>query len=319
MLKGVSINVYWPVYKRLEAEVINLMRSVSFSDDQVGVYSIRNAELIFRCAVEIESISKDLYEQLGGDIKPIDNNGKIRELYFDTDCIALLDDRWKIGAKEIQVVSPESFFVDPANRVLTPLYKANKRGASGCDWKRAYQALKHSRVKSIKCATIKNLLRALGALFILNVYAKNESFPCKNLFSMSDFDASIGSEMFAVRVFDATHLTITEHLTDAGIANLQDAEKCIYIKKYAKDSVKAIETSMMNMDAELRRRLRLSPKVHNFCAKNPGFKSDSLMQLAMSVGGIEFLREMYQGLSPTKAICTAKCEIVINKGGAVYA
>ena len=59
-----------------------------FDDDQLDVYSMKIADLLVRCAVEIESLSKELYWSNGGQ-KQYDLNGNERKLYFDTDCIKL--------------------------------------------------------------------------------------------------------------------------------------------------------------------------------------------------------------------------------------
>lgn len=59
-------NLYWPVYKNLEKELLKLAECVHFADDQLNVYSMHIADLIVRCAVEIESLSKELYCRLGG-------------------------------------------------------------------------------------------------------------------------------------------------------------------------------------------------------------------------------------------------------------
>lgn len=50
------------------------------------------ADLIVRCAVEIESLSKELYCRWGI-MEPVDSEGNKRDLYFDTDCLALLEQR----------------------------------------------------------------------------------------------------------------------------------------------------------------------------------------------------------------------------------
>jgi len=68
-------NLFWPVYKNLEKELLTLSHYVHISDDQANVYSMHIAELIIRCAVEIESISKELYSLLGGNMSPTDTNG----------------------------------------------------------------------------------------------------------------------------------------------------------------------------------------------------------------------------------------------------
>lgn len=61
-------NLYWPVYMNLEKDFLELAEYIHFSDDQLNVYSMHIADLIIRCAIEIEAISKELYELLGGNI-----------------------------------------------------------------------------------------------------------------------------------------------------------------------------------------------------------------------------------------------------------
>jgi len=80
-----SKNLYWSVFKNLEKEIITLSNQIHFDDKQLKIYSIKISELLIRTVVEIESISKELYFINGGS-KPDDN-----KLYFDTDCIALLE------------------------------------------------------------------------------------------------------------------------------------------------------------------------------------------------------------------------------------
>lgn len=68
-------NLYWSVYKNLEKEFLHLAEYIHFADDQTKVYSMHIADLIVRCAIEIESIAKELYLNLGGNPSPIDSNG----------------------------------------------------------------------------------------------------------------------------------------------------------------------------------------------------------------------------------------------------
>lgn len=83
-----KFNSYWPVYKNLEDETLEVAKYNQFDDDQLDVYSMKIADLLVRCAVEIESLSKELYWSNGGQ-KQYDLNGNERKLYFDTDCIKL--------------------------------------------------------------------------------------------------------------------------------------------------------------------------------------------------------------------------------------
>lgn len=83
-------NLYWPVYRNLEKEFLKLADYIHFSDDQLGTYSMFIADLIVRCSVEIEALSKELYCMFGGNMSPTDLQGNARDLYFDTDCLDLL-------------------------------------------------------------------------------------------------------------------------------------------------------------------------------------------------------------------------------------
>ena len=167
-----DINLFWPIYRKIEKEVLEIATYVHIDDTQLKVYSIHIGELIVRCVTEIEAISKRLYEILGGNMNPIDDDGRTRSLYFDTDCLALIENRWKLSTKEI-VIENEYFYIEnEENKKLIPLKKAHIR--SGASWNKAYQAIKHNRFYNLNKATIKNLLDALGALYILNVYYKDE-------------------------------------------------------------------------------------------------------------------------------------------------
>ena len=54
--------------------------------------------------VRKESISKELYFREGG-TKPDD-----KDLYFDTDCLALLESKWSLSKKSVMVSSPISIW-----------------------------------------------------------------------------------------------------------------------------------------------------------------------------------------------------------------
>ena len=76
ILTDTMTNLYWPVYKNLENELVQLSDLIHFDDNQLSIYSIKISELLIRCSVEIEAISKDLYFRIGGTL-PSDG-----DLYF---------------------------------------------------------------------------------------------------------------------------------------------------------------------------------------------------------------------------------------------
>ena len=213
---------FWNSYKRLEREVLSLSEVIHVSDDQLGVYSSKIGDLLVRTAIECEALSKELYHANGG-TKP---NGK--DLYFDTDCFGLLEKKWKICKKKILVTSPYLYFQNEGNRVLTPLYKANKRGSSSSNWQKAYQAVKHDRVKSLKSGNIGNLLLAMGALYVLNIYYRDYNFPLVADKDASDVDWGLGSELFAVKVSSESDGASCRAIYE----KKRDYDECIYFVKH---------------------------------------------------------------------------------------
>ena len=159
-----SEHLYFPVYERIEKEVLELSSAIYFSDDHVGVYSIYIADLILRCSVELESIAKEIYR---------------KETKTDPtspgECFAWMEQHWKISKKAISVDSPHFHFSEKIFPMFCPFdYKNN----SAEDYYSQYNAIKHDRVKNLTKANIYTLIRVLAALYILNLYYSND---CINL------------------------------------------------------------------------------------------------------------------------------------------
>lgn len=116
--------------------------------------------------------------------------------------------------------------------MLTPLLKANKRGSSSCEWKKAYQAVKHNRTESLSKGSIKNLLRALGALFILNLYFKDEMLNFKRDSYATNFPINMSSDIFAIQLhghpsYDGSYNYIKR----------DNFNECIYLIRMTTDSL----------------------------------------------------------------------------------
>ena len=110
--------MFWTIYKNLENEVISLSNKLHFCDKQENVYSIYISDLLIRTAVEIESLSKELYKAAGGNMRPLDEEGNERVLMFDTDCIQFLDKNFGITKKRVNVVCPSFYFAKKENLQL---------------------------------------------------------------------------------------------------------------------------------------------------------------------------------------------------------
>jgi len=218
-------NFYWPVYKNLENELIELSNLIHIDDFQLEIYSIRIAELLIRTSVEIESLSKKLYFQYGG-TKLDDSN-----LFFDTDCLDLLESKFIFSKKQVQVSASNFHFSIPDNQILTPLKKANKRGSSSSDWLKAYQAVKHNRATSLSKANLKHFIRALAALYLLNIYNNDLIFSLDKDSSGVNFDRNLGSSIFSIKI----HINITINANTIYTKN-SDFEECAYLLKVTDDT-----------------------------------------------------------------------------------
>jgi hypothetical protein len=266
--RSAMINLYWPVYKNIEKEVLELSNQIHFDDSQLSIYSIKISELLIRCSVEIEAISKDLFISQGGTI-PTDGN-----FYFDTDCLNTLENNWLLSKKKLTVSAPNFYFENEENRILTPLNKANKRGSSSCEWKKAYQAVKHDRTANLKKGNIKNLLKALGALFILNVYYKNEIFELKGDSHATGFSTNLGSGIFAIKLHQWLSYDV-----NFNYGKKDDFSECIYWTRYTEDSLEKNRKATAEMIKEQQRLFLQHPKFSKYLEKNTlqGYQGRNLM------------------------------------------
>lgn len=228
--------LYWQVFKNLECEFQALSDTIFVNDQQQDVYSMRIADLLIRTVIEIEALSKELYLLNGGD-----ENMSSNDMYFDTVCIKHLNDLWNLDTKVVFVVSPDIYFVKETNKVLHPFHNAHKRGK--CDWKKAYQDVKHNRVKELERGNIKHLLRALAALYVLNIYYKDERITKLKESEKNGVDASFGSKLFSVKIHQVQGLKATGEYIKA-----PDYEECIYLQEYESKTKQRAIDSMIRVD-----------------------------------------------------------------------
>jgi len=238
--------LYWQVYLNLERELLALADTIYIDDKQQEVYSMRIADLLIRTVIEIEALAKELYLNNGGVVVSND------EMYFDTVCMAYLNDSWKLDKKVVQIVSPNIYLEKNENKILYPLHKASKRGSSSADWNKAYQAVKHNRVKELSKGSLKNLLHGLAALYVLNLYYRDERIEGLHANDKSKVDRSFGSKLFAVKIHGVNRLK-----SDGTYTKSTDYDECIYIedhevnsKRIALDAIKAMKEYEINATKE---------------------------------------------------------------------
>lgn len=200
-------DIFWQTYLNLEKEAIEVSKYIFFTDEvlenkngnivaepcytQLGTFSPHIADLLVRCCVQIEAISKELYFDNGGSKARGDSS-----ILFDEDCLKLIDIKWQTHNKIVMIVAPFFNFTKDENRILKPLKNAHKR--QGTNWEKAYQAVKHDRYSSLQKGNIKAFLHALAALYLLNLYYRNDSWVAKYQ-DISKFDYSMGSAIFMVK------------------------------------------------------------------------------------------------------------------------
>ncbi len=224
----------------LEKELIALSNSIMFDDaegsHQLDTYSPKVSELLLRCATEIESISKDLYYLNGGERKS-NRKGEEIEPKFDFDCLKFLDDAWQICSKQVSVSSANFFFTKPENKVITPLKGVYSK--NGCLWNEAYQAVKHYRATSMNKATVRNLIHAMAALYVLNIYYRDEETLYRlgrRFGNMAPFDndniVSFNSEVFSLSVRQFTQMG-----SNVPRRTGRSFPEAVYIRKYTDNSI----------------------------------------------------------------------------------
>lgn len=200
-------DIFWQTYLNLEKEVIEVSKYIFITDEvtirtdgkekpiscdsQLKVFSPHIADLLVRCCVQIEALSKELYYTNGGE-----KSRGSKDVFFDEDCLKLIDIKWETGKKEVLVAAPFFNLTKDENRVLRPLKNAHKR--SCVSWAKAYQAVKHDRFSSLQSGNVKALLHAMAALYLLNLYFRND-VRVVTFHELSKCDYSMGSSLFAVK------------------------------------------------------------------------------------------------------------------------
>lgn len=200
-------DIFWQTYLNLEKDAMEVSKYIFLTDEilvnkngalvtqscntQLNTFSPHIADLLVRCCVQIEAISKELYFDNGG----TKARGDI-SIFFDEDCLKLIDIKWKTHNKVVMIASPSFNLTKDENRILKPLKEAHKR--QGTYWEKAYQAVKHDRYSNLQHGNVKAFIHALAALYLLNIYYRNDSWVTKYQ-DISKLDYSMGSAIFTVK------------------------------------------------------------------------------------------------------------------------
>jgi len=170
-------NLFWPIYKKLEEEFKELSYYIAIDRKQLKTYSIKIADLILRTVAECENIASLICKN--ENIKFRDKKGHIRKSVYFNEYIEELNSIFRLDEKLINPIYiniDESAFDIKLQPFRKEKLKVNGKEKEIIPWYNAYNKIKHDRVRYFKQANLENLINALAALFMLNVYLKNEVF-----------------------------------------------------------------------------------------------------------------------------------------------
>ena len=268
-----KIEVFWQTYLNLEKEAIDLSKYIFFTDEvlekqgneqvskpcesQLRTFSPYIADLLVRCCIQIEAISKELYYANGGQ-----KEKSSKELYFDGDCLKLIDQKWQTHKKVVMVVAPFFNFTKKDNIYLKPLKEAHKR--QGTYWERAYQAVKHDRYSCLCYGNVKAFIHALAALYLLNVYYRKPEW-ITTYQGIRDIDYSLGSSIFCVLPPEVSGTLWYD--------NSPINSDSPFVVQYQEESFKQIQMIQKQEDESLR----------NYLKEQPEFQEQDFQQLFLDL------------------------------------
>lgn len=164
-------NLFFPIYKKIEEEFIDLSYSIFINRNQLKTYSIRIADLILRTVSECENIAFELCKK--EKIRFADKNGKIKSKIYFPEYISNLDLKYNLKHKYVAFdfgncdKNVYGFKLIPFRQVEI---KEKDKILKNWIWYYAYNKIKHDRNRYFKYANIDNLINAMAALFLLNNY-----------------------------------------------------------------------------------------------------------------------------------------------------
>jgi hypothetical protein len=291
-------NMFWGIYKNLEREVLNLAEMVHFTDNQSKVYSARIADLLIRCNVEAESLIRELYKR---EARPATT--QVGEM------LNSLNNDWKLEKKLVSVISPNMHYSAGYASFCPYLYTNKDTNDFYC----AYNAVKHDRANNFeRYATIHFLLRSMGALFLLNIYYRNETFQLQN--TRTPPDNSLGSSIFA---FKTKELNPKYPVTEQPLCSDEEL-RAVYIVKPTTDSYKQYYQEFGIAFAKQKETLQeagyIAPKGEGEDEAHQDISYDQVYAIAGKIGGAELVKRISNiELQGNKKYSTLSFEAIPNK------
>lgn len=151
--------IHWNYFLALESDLEQVSRYIEFSKKNFNTYSIELAHLLLAVSSEVDVIIKALCE--------LKNPTGHRNIY---------DYRNTVRARIPELIS-ETCSIPRFGLELKPWSNWKGTQDKHPDWWHSYNAVKHHRDQSFDQANLKNVLNAMAALAIVNLYLYKEDTP----------------------------------------------------------------------------------------------------------------------------------------------
>jgi hypothetical protein len=151
-ITSAKIDAHWNYFLSVEADLERLSRFIEFDRRNYPCFSVENARILIAASAEVDVVCKQLCRKL--------NPGSSAT---------------RIGMYRQEIVP--ALPVLPRFEVLAPRYGLQLKPWSNWSrpdrvpfWWTAYNKIKHHRDTNYHCASLKNVLNAVAALFVVCLY-----------------------------------------------------------------------------------------------------------------------------------------------------
>ncbi|MPQ76886.1 hypothetical protein [Hydrogenovibrio sp. JE_KL2] len=147
-------NIHWDYYISLEQDLENLSRYIEFEKSNFSTHSLELTRLLLTIGSEVDVVAKELCCLFSS----------------KTQCGSRINQYKKILKDNIPDISSISVYSDRYMLRFTPWLNWQNIEAENPSWWKAYNDVKHYRGEHFKDANLQNVLEAMSALLIMNIY-----------------------------------------------------------------------------------------------------------------------------------------------------
>ena len=156
----------------MEGELADLTFSIALTDDHLSVYSVRLSELLLRACAECENAAKSLCID-----RDLNAAGRVTQALNFPSVLDVICPSIPIEKKELLITWP---YQSLSSTELKPFGSWVLASGVNPDWFKAYNEVKHNRINNAKQANLGNVIHAVGGLFVLNLWLREEEISFAN-------------------------------------------------------------------------------------------------------------------------------------------